>query len=451
MSTERIHLQDEKIKGGGYLTVIPLIMASAGPQGQPGETGIQGQTGIYVPSGVPGATGIEGLQGQTGIDGLTGDSGAQGGTGVQGKTGLVGLQGGTGIRGLQGIQGPQGATGIQGIDGQTGVQGIQGDKGSTGIQGVTGLIGQTGIQGIVGNKGATGIQGLGLQGDTGIQGDQGATGIEGLGSRGETGIQGQTGLLGQTGIQGKTGLTGPGMNVIIAQQIPVSNGTSYQYGGLSYDGTTMLTSANIFAGQLVNAGQFIQQASTYVTDATWNNGWRNTVAWSPTGAMEYLEWAHFTGFANWEDYVLRIRSDNNVQINNTLLLTDNTGTAYIGMASTVGALTGDSVVNDTVIRAAATGGGANHFKILFTADHGNSTGLAIKSPTNGQHLVGINGVPNPQFGLDVKGYAYTVSLSGNNGPGMPSNPGIVIWFDGTDVKATRSGDGKTSVLSTSWA
>lgn len=53
--------------------------------------------------------------------------------------------------------------------------------------------------------------------------------------------------------------------------------------------------------------------------------------------------------------------------------------------------------------------------------------------------------------LNIRGSDYIISLSGNNGTDAPGATGIVIWFDGTNVKATRSVDGLSSVLSTTWS
>ena len=198
------------------------------PPGGFGVTGMQGVTGLSL-QGVTGlALGATGIQGVTGFDGQPGQTGIDGQTGIQGVTGLA--LGDTGI---------QGVTGFLGIDGQTGLQGTTGlALGATGIQGVTGFLGidgQTGIQGVTGLAlGATGIQGvtgfLGIDGQTGIQGVTGFLGIDGqTGIQGVTGSAGQTGILGPTGIQGFTGLQAPlaiSVNLFAStDSVTVSNGT----------------------------------------------------------------------------------------------------------------------------------------------------------------------------------------------------------------------------------
>lgn len=170
MSTERIRLPNEVIRGGNYCVVQPMfvpVAGVAGATGLSGPTGIQGMTGVYVQVGIQGLTGLVGAVGSTGLSGPTGDTGQ------------------TGIRGLTGIQG---RTGIQGGGGDTGIRGYTGIRGTTGIQGITGFYGVTGIQG-----------------DRGLQGLVGSTGIAGSGS---TGLQGIQGLVGSTGIAGSGGTIG---------------------------------------------------------------------------------------------------------------------------------------------------------------------------------------------------------------------------------------------------
>ena len=429
MSTERIHLPNENIRGGTYMVNSPLFvpyMGAAGVTGLSGPTGIQGQTGLFVQVGVPGTTGIAGIQGDVG------------------ETGIQGLVGSTGIQGLTGILG---FTGLRGDGGDTGIRGITGIQGATGVAGVTGFYGQTGIQGILGNRGYTGI--MGIDGETGIQGTTGIMGVTGL-ALGSTGIAGTAGSIGSTGIMGFTGV---GANVITATQIPCSNGTSYQYGGLSYDGTTILTNANIFTGQTVYAGQFMQQASTYVSNANWTNGWRDTVAASPTGAMEYLEWCHFSGFGNWENFILRLRSDNQVWINNTAVLYDGTRYGTLCLTTSDNQFTNVSKTGDVLIQAGSTnqvllGQGIRTIAKTINAA-GNQKGFIINADQNTFNS------DSSQFNFEIHGASagnFAIQGTQTTNPGTPNQAaGVVLYFDGTDVYARRGLDGQASKLTASWA
>jgi hypothetical protein len=77
---------------------------------------------------------------------------------VQGERGEVGPQGATGV---QGVTGPQGATGVQGVTGPQGATGVQGERGEVGPQGATGVQGERGEVGPQGISGAQDITGAG--------------------------------------------------------------------------------------------------------------------------------------------------------------------------------------------------------------------------------------------------------------------------------------------------
>ena len=159
-------------------TAMYALTGNAGPQGETGPQGIQGETG---------AAGTQGIQGETGAAGATGSTGAQG---IQGETGAAGA---TGSTGTQGIQGATGAAGTNGVDGAVGATGAAGAAGAKGIQGATGETGAAST--VAGPTGATGATGVtGATGETGAAGAAGATG-----STGAQGIQGATGATGATG------------------------------------------------------------------------------------------------------------------------------------------------------------------------------------------------------------------------------------------------------------
>jgi hypothetical protein len=133
------------------------------------------------------------------VQGEKGDVGPQGTTGVQGEKGDVGPQGATGV---QGDIGPQGATGEKGEQGDVGPQGATGEKGEQGDVGPQGATGEKGEKGDVGPQGATGVQG-----EKGDVGPQGTTGVQG--EKGDVGPQGATGVQGDIGPQGATGSFSP--------------------------------------------------------------------------------------------------------------------------------------------------------------------------------------------------------------------------------------------------
>jgi len=87
---------------------VKPIPGPPGPQGEPGEQGLQGP---------------QGESGEQGPQGPQGESGEQGPQGPQGASGEQGPQGPQGASGEQGPQGPQGASGEQGLQGPPGVCG----------------------------------------------------------------------------------------------------------------------------------------------------------------------------------------------------------------------------------------------------------------------------------------------------------------------------------------
>ena len=91
------------------------------PQGEVGETGPTGATGVQGEVGPTGPTGPQGEVGPTGPQGEAGETGPTGATGVQGEVGP------TGPTGPQGEVGPTGPTGPQGEVGPTGPQGLDGE------------------------------------------------------------------------------------------------------------------------------------------------------------------------------------------------------------------------------------------------------------------------------------------------------------------------------------
>ena len=130
----------------GVTGVNHWVQISAGsPQGDHGDTGIQGITGLanfWQQASYPSISGVtpillwneddEALYvGATGIPNW-----------VQISAGS--LQGATGFSGPTGIQGLTGIYGVTGIYGLTGLRGLTG-AGGTGIQGITGIYGLTGI------------------------------------------------------------------------------------------------------------------------------------------------------------------------------------------------------------------------------------------------------------------------------------------------------------------
>ncbi len=105
----------------------PII--NKGVQGDQGNVGPQGATGLAGPQGVQGGVGSQGAEG------------AQGAAGPQGVGGPVGAQGAAGTQGDAGPQGPGGPAGAQGA---AGAQGLAGPQGSTGLQGAGGPAGAIG-------------------------------------------------------------------------------------------------------------------------------------------------------------------------------------------------------------------------------------------------------------------------------------------------------------------
>jgi hypothetical protein len=93
------------------------ILGPIGPQGVPGDKGIQGPKGL---TGEPGIAGPSGPIGDQGPQGHTGDVGTQG---PKGLTGDIGAEGNTGPTGLIGDTGPDGPSGDSGPQGPIGIPG----------------------------------------------------------------------------------------------------------------------------------------------------------------------------------------------------------------------------------------------------------------------------------------------------------------------------------------
>lgn len=124
------------ISVGKKFLYINGMALPTGPAGDTAMTLMANYTGCYWGYGTN--IGATGLPGPTGAYG-----GPPGETGVQGETGM-GPQGVTGLIGVTGAYGgPQGETGLQGSQGETGVQG------DVGVQGETGSTGETGPQSII--------------------------------------------------------------------------------------------------------------------------------------------------------------------------------------------------------------------------------------------------------------------------------------------------------------
>ena len=254
----------------------------AGPQGPKGDTGDTGPAG---PQGPKGDTGDIGPAGPQGPKGDTGDTGPAGPQGPKGDTGDIGPAGPQGPKGADGISPsviigtvspgenarviasptdagisldfvlPIGPKGEKGTDGTAGLKGEKGDIGATGPQGLkgdTGNIGPTGPQGLkgdtgdIGPTGATGPQGL--KGDTGDVGPAGPTGPQGLkgdtgdiGPTGVTGPQGLKGNTGSTGPTGPTGSTGPGPEISVKEDTPLTYKLNFTSNGQT------LTTPNLYA------------------------------------------------------------------------------------------------------------------------------------------------------------------------------------------------------------
>jgi hypothetical protein len=113
--------------------------------------------------------------------------------GANGPTGATGPTGGAGVQGLTGAAGPIGL-GLMGPTGATGPTGGAGGQGLTGAAGVQGLTGAAGPMGLMGPTGATGPTG-----PAGATGTTGATGATGVGVTGSTGATGATGAAGPGG------------------------------------------------------------------------------------------------------------------------------------------------------------------------------------------------------------------------------------------------------------
>lgn len=87
---------------------------------------------------------------------ITGPQGLPGEQGIQGPQGEIGPEG---PQGIPGEIGPQGPAGADGTDGATGAQGIQGEIGPQGIQGIQGEIGPEGPTGPAGDVSAHNLDG----------------------------------------------------------------------------------------------------------------------------------------------------------------------------------------------------------------------------------------------------------------------------------------------------
>ena len=173
-------------------------------QGQQGEPGDKGPTGVQGDKGDKGPTGGKGPSGDKGV---TGDKGDKGDKGQPGPSGDKGDSGQKGLTGDKGDKGPAGNKGPVGIKGETGRQGPTGDKGLTGLRGDKGDKGPTGPPGVQGDKGVPGSPGeKGGKGITGPVGDKGSPGPQGpQGEKGKIGLTGPAGEKGPRGPQGPPG------------------------------------------------------------------------------------------------------------------------------------------------------------------------------------------------------------------------------------------------------
>ena len=287
------------------------VAGASGVAGPTGATGVQGATGAQGASGVEGATGATGIAGPTGATGVVGATGATGpagigssgptgATGVAGATGATGPQGATGL-GATGVQGPTGATGVAGATGPTGpgyaassTSSITIGTGSKTFATQSGLAymageyirvvyvidsdywmegtvlsysGTTLVVNVVLTSGAGTINlwniGVaGTRGSTGAAGSTGATGPAGSGSTGPTGATGVAGTVGATGVigvtgatgvigpQGATGLTGATGTIFTAKTTLGPARRRY------LDGTTGVTTENVFYQDVFNVKDY---------------------------------------------------------------------------------------------------------------------------------------------------------------------------------------------------
>uniref|UniRef100_A0A8D0L8X1 Otolin 1 n=1 Tax=Sphenodon punctatus TaxID=8508 RepID=A0A8D0L8X1_SPHPU len=202
---------------------------TAGPKGEPGETGLPGAKDTchkspllsyyhnniynkaYYGVNVLGDKGEYGDQGANGIPGYPGKPGEQGEAGPKGDKGNYGLSGIKGQKGVKGDTCENGTKGDKGDKGDLGLPGIDGEKGDKGEQGHLGEKGNCGEPGERGEKGEKG--GLGIKGEKGSKGDIGVEGLHGMdgqvGEKGEPGIKGERGDPGPTGVMGPPGPKGP--------------------------------------------------------------------------------------------------------------------------------------------------------------------------------------------------------------------------------------------------
>jgi len=261
---------------------------ATGATGLTGATGPQGATGI----GIDGATGPQGEAGASGADStVPGATGEPGASGVQGETGATGIDGASGVSGLDGATGIQGASGSTGLTGATGLQGDRYQTTSNTTQTIvnsgqltvyTNDLGlaysaeQTVI--VVANDGnhmhgtvvsydkITGALVLDINSRVGsgtysfwtinLDGAVGAIGASGInGATGATGIQGASGV----GATGLTGATGPQGN-------PGSGGAIANYGSF-YDMTDQIAVAENTAYP-IPLGYTAEAVGTSIVDGT---------------------------------------------------------------------------------------------------------------------------------------------------------------------------------------
>lgn len=123
----------------GITKDLGCFRGEMGPQGEKGETGLDGHSGEPGPRGEKGDPGKAGPQGEIGPQGLKGE---RGDIGPQGEPGAPGSQGPMGEKGEQGIQGEKGEPGQPGLQGEKGDVGERGEKGEPGPQGEKGEPGE---------------------------------------------------------------------------------------------------------------------------------------------------------------------------------------------------------------------------------------------------------------------------------------------------------------------
>jgi hypothetical protein len=389
-----------------WRVVIFGRVGPTGPTGQRGATGPQGislvligSTGTVTTStvgyGQPGQGWIGTSTGHVyfwntltvqweDIGPIVGPQGDPGPQGIQGEQGIQGASGADGPIGLTGAQGPIGPQGIQGIQGIQGSIGIQGPQGSTGTQGIQGPIGLTGAQGDPGPQGSQGDPGP--QGVQGVKGDKGDQGIQGEpGPQGIRGIQGIQGVKGDTGSQGIQGIQG----------IQGNTGTQGIQGPIGPKGDTGPAGETGPAGpQGPGADQGLNTTdSVQFNDLTLTNGDDRI------GSNGFVQ-ARFT-YAGSTDYEhqIRTRHDDSEYANNAIDFYTNTSSS--------------SEANPPVL------------------------GLTI---ANGQ--VGIGGITNPEYTLDVDG-----DIAGNNLV-VKNNGSINFISSGTVITEARPGDSYSFTVDT---